>query len=58
MQTADDVLRACAFIKSAGTSSRVPVPITVLEKLCRDAIAWNSAPEMMRQAVKEMGEPK
>ena len=52
MQTVEDVEKACAFIREAGTSSRVPVPITTLLKLCADARAWQSAPPLMKDAIK------
>jgi hypothetical protein len=50
MQSADDVLAACKFIRETGTSSRVPVPIVTLERLCADAKRWNDAPQFVREA--------
>ena len=52
MQTADDILKACAFVREAGTSSRVPVPIIVLERLCREAKLWADAPDLLKDAIK------
>ena len=51
MQTPDDILTACRQIKEAGTSSKVPVPITVLERICRDAKAWSEAPAILKDAI-------
>lgn len=50
--TIHDILQACRSIKEAGTSSKVPLPITVIESLCRDALMWRNAPEAMRDAIK------
>lgn len=58
MNTIHDVLTACRKVKEAGTSSKVPVPIAMLERLCRDALMWQHAPQMMREAIKTMGEGK
>jgi hypothetical protein len=52
MQTVEDVLKACQFIREAGTSSRVPVPIIVLERLCQDARLWQNAPDILKDAIK------
>jgi hypothetical protein len=49
MTTIEDVLKACQFVREAGTSSRVPVPIIALEKICRDALAWQSTPAYIRE---------
>jgi hypothetical protein len=46
----EQVLEDCRRIKEAGTSSKVPVPITVLERLCRDAKAWAEAPQIVKDA--------
>lgn len=54
--TADDVLNDCRRIKEAGTSSKVPVPITVLERLCHDAKKWQAAPQMLKEAVLKVQE--
>lgn len=54
MNTIHDVLTACKRVKESGTSSKVPVPISMLEKLCRDALMWQHAPPMMRDAIKSM----
>jgi hypothetical protein len=40
----DQVLEDCRRTKEAGTSSKVPVPIIVLEKLCADAKMWAETP--------------
>jgi hypothetical protein len=48
----DQVLEDCRRIKEAGTSSKVPVPIVILEKLCADAKAWQSTPQVIRDAAK------
>lgn len=53
MQTADDILKACAFVREAGTSSRVPVPIIVLERLCNDAKLWQNAPDLLKDAIRQ-----
>ena len=58
MNTIHDVLMACRAVKEAGTSSKVPVPITVLERLCRDALFWQNAPPMMRDAIKSLENAK
>jgi hypothetical protein len=47
--TADQVLEDCRRVKQAGTSSKVPVPIATLEKLCRDALAWQATPAYIRE---------
>ena len=47
--TADQVLEDCRKVKAAGTSSKVPVPISVLEQLCRDALAWQATPAYIRE---------
>jgi hypothetical protein len=49
--TAEQALEACQFFRESGASSRVPVPIVSLEKLCRDAMAWQSAPQVFKDAV-------
>jgi hypothetical protein len=48
----DQVLEDCRRIKEAGTSSKVPVPIVILEKLCADARAWQNTPQVIRDAAK------
>jgi len=53
--TTDQILAACRLIKESGTSSKVPVPIVTLEELARDAAAWRSAPEQIKDACKLMG---
>ncbi len=53
--TTDEILSACRLIKQAGTSSKVPVPIATLEQLARDAAAWRSAPDQIKDAAKLMG---
>lgn len=58
MNTIHDVLMACRTVKEAGTSSKVPVPISMLERICRDALFWQNAPPMMRDAIKTMGDGK
>jgi uncharacterized protein HemY len=55
MNTIDDVLKACQFVKQAGTSSKVPVPIIVLERLCREAKLWADAPDVFKDAIKQAG---
>ena len=52
----DQVLEDCRRIKEAGTSSKVPVPIVILEKLCHDAKAWQSTPQVIRDAAKAVGQ--
>lgn len=49
--TAEQVLEDCRRIKEAGTSSKVPVNITVLEKLCRDALNWQQTPAYVKDVV-------
>lgn len=53
--TIHEILNACRTIKEAGTSSKVPLPITTIEELCKDALMWRNAPPMMREAVKSLG---
>ena len=55
MQTIDDVLKACQFVKQTGTSSKVPVPIIVLERLCREAKLWADAPDVFKDAIRQAG---
>lgn len=55
MQTADDILKACQFIREAGTSSRLPVPIIALERICRDAKLWADAPDVFKDAIRQAG---
>jgi hypothetical protein len=50
--SAEQVLEDCRRVKEAGTSSKVPVPIVTLEKLCRDALAWQTAPQILKDAVR------
>ena len=47
--TADQILEDCRRIKQAGTSSKVPVPIAVLEQLCADAKRWQATPAYIRE---------
>jgi hypothetical protein len=49
--TADQVLEDCRRIKQAGTSSKVPVPISVLEQICADAKRWQATPGYIRDVV-------
>lgn len=49
----DQVMEDCRRIKAAGTSSKVPVPIVVLERLCADAKLWQSAPDLLKDAIKQ-----
>ena len=56
MQTVEDVEKACAFVREAGTSSRVPVPITTLLRLCADAKAWQAAPQILKDAAAKVGQ--
>lgn len=53
--TCEEVLAACRLIKESGVSSKVPIPIVTLEELARDAAAWRSAPEQIKDACKLMG---
>ncbi len=53
--TAEDVLAACKQIKESGTSSKVPIPIATLEQLAKDAAAWRSAPDQIKDAAKLLG---
>jgi hypothetical protein len=48
----EQILQDCRRIKEAGTSSKVPVNITILEELARDAAAWRSTPECIREAAR------
>jgi hypothetical protein len=50
--TVDEILAACQFVKQAGTSSKVPVNITTLERICHDAKAWQSTPQVIKDAAK------
>ena len=50
----DQVIEDCRRIKEAGTSSKVPVPIVVLERICADAKAWASAPEYVKDVVRSL----
>ena len=52
--TVDQILENCRRIKEAGTSSKVPVPIVDLEKLCRDALMWQQTPEYVRDVAKAL----
>lgn len=52
--TADQLLEDYRRIKEAGTSSKVPVPIIVLEKLCADAKAWAETPAYVRDVVEAL----
>jgi hypothetical protein len=49
--TADQILEDCKRIKQAGTSSKVPVPIAVLEQICADAKRWQATPGYIRDVV-------
>lgn len=51
--TVDEILFACRSVKEAGTSSKVPVPISALEKLCRDALAYQSMPKFVKDLAQE-----
>lgn len=50
--TIADVLAACRMIKTAGTSSKVPLPIHVIESICQDALAWQRVPAPLKELVK------
>jgi hypothetical protein len=50
----DQVLEDCRRVKEAGTSSKVPVPIIVLEKLCADAKMWAETPAYVRDVVEAL----
>lgn len=52
--SADQILEDCRRIKAAGTSSKVPVPIVVLEKLCADAKMWAETPAYVRDVVEAL----
>lgn len=54
--TIHEILTACRSIKEAGTSSKVPLPITTIEQLCRDALMWRNAPQMVREAIEKVQE--
>ena len=51
--TATDILEMCRWVKESGRSSKVPVPISALEKLCRDALAYQSMPKFIKDAAQE-----
>ena len=53
--TCEEILSACRMIKESGTSSKVPIPIVTLEQLARDAAAWRSAPDQIKDAAKMLG---
>jgi hypothetical protein len=55
MTTVEDILKACQFVKQAGTSSKVPVNITTLERICRDAKLWADAPDVFKDAIRQAG---
>jgi hypothetical protein len=50
----DQVIEDCRRVKAAGTSSKVPVPIVVLEKLCADAKRWAETPAYVRDVVEAL----
>lgn len=52
--TIDEVLQNCRLVKEAGTSSKVPVPIVVLEKLCAAARAWEQTPDYVKDVAKAL----
>lgn len=52
--TVDEILAACRFVKETGTSSKVPIPIVTLEKLCADAKAWAETPGYVKDVAKAM----
>ena len=56
--TADQILEDCRRIKEAGTSSKVPVPIVALEKLCRDALMWQQTPAYIRDVAEAVRDAK
>jgi hypothetical protein len=51
---ADQILADCRRIKEAGTSSKVPVSIVALEKLCADAKMWAETPAYVRDVVEAL----
>jgi hypothetical protein len=51
---ADQILADCRRVKEAGTSSKVPVSIVALEKLCADAKAWAETPAYVRDVVEAL----
>jgi hypothetical protein len=50
----DQVLEDCRRVKEAGTSSKVPVHIVTLEKLCADAKRWAETPAYVRDVVEAL----
>ncbi len=46
--TINDILQNVRLVKEAGTSSKVPVPINVLEQLCQQALQWQRLPEALK----------
>jgi type II secretory pathway component PulF len=50
--TTEEIKRQCEFIRSTGTSSRHALPITTILELCRDAEAYRSLPEPIKEAAK------
>jgi hypothetical protein len=46
--SAEQILADLKTWKGLGTSPKMPVHIVALEKLCRDALAWQATPEYIR----------
>jgi hypothetical protein len=48
--TAEQILSDLRTWKELGTSPKMPVHIVALEKVCRDAIAYQAMPQVIREA--------
>jgi len=47
--TAEQILEDLRTWKGLGVSPKMPVHIVALEKICRDALAWQSTPAYIRE---------
>jgi len=48
--TVDQLIAHAEQIKGSGYSSKIPVPINVFLEIARDAKAWQSAPQIVKDA--------
>jgi len=51
--TVADILQSVRLVKEAGTSSKVPLPINVIEQICEQALAWQRLPEALKEYAQE-----
>jgi len=52
----DQILEDIRRWKEFGASPKFPIHIATLEKLCHDAKAWQSTPQVIRDAAKAVGQ--